>query len=243
MHIRTLHETHNTLVPPQTTHGGTLCTWVGWSIFLGEEGAVWELKWLSAGLCLLSDLFWNLSDLQRLAHTEGVVLFGKGLWIFWQNRGACCSLLFGLMSWRFDGKRVPPEELHQCWVTWTHLFLFQGNGSWTLGEGVWTERGLLRSLYILLIQLDTQWSPGIDAQYPCFNKVGVKVTYSCPVSPRQHSIDTTISVTWSLTNKKSMYCVHSTFLLWRETKPSYKSLSTELIVTLLTEKRFSYFDC
>lgn len=41
-----LHETHNTFVPPQTTHGGTLCSWVGWNIFLGEEGADWELKQL-----------------------------------------------------------------------------------------------------------------------------------------------------------------------------------------------------
>lgn len=106
-----LHETHNTLVPPQTTHGGTLCSWVGWTIF-GRGGGWPRAEATFCGAVLLSDLFWNLSDSRRLAHMEGVAAFGKRPRIFWQNRSqlqgqnVVCVSLWGcasLMSWRFDG--------------------------------------------------------------------------------------------------------------------------------------------
>ncbi len=140
-------KTHNTLVPPQTTHGGTLCSWVGWAIFVGGGG--WPgAEATFSGAVLLSDLFWNLSDSRRLAHVEGVVVFGKCPLIFWQNhsqlwgRNVVCLPLrscVSLMPWRFDGK----EKGHECCASagWLKLILFLEFRSWSLrarGRG-WAE--------------------------------------------------------------------------------------------------------
>ena len=121
-----LHETQNTLVPLQTTHGGTLCSWVGWTIF-GRGGGWPRAEATFCGAVLLSDLLWNLSDSLWLAHVEGAALFGKHPWIFWQNHSqlqgqnvVCVSLwvCLSLMSRRLDGRRGQPWVLHHCWGLW-----------------------------------------------------------------------------------------------------------------------------
>lgn len=133
----------------------------GVKYFFGRGGGWLRAEATFCSAVLLSDLFWNLSDLRRLAHMEGVVLFGKRLWIFWQNcsqlqgQNTVCVSLRGcssLVSWRFDRKGDNLKCHTYCWVISTHLFLFQGSRLWTLQEGEGTERGLLRGLYVMLVK-------------------------------------------------------------------------------------------
>lgn len=164
--ICTKHTTYLCLLKPPMEEHSVL----GWGEpFLGEEGADWERKWTFCGAVLLSDLFWNLSDLLRLAHMEGVALFGKHPWIFWQNcpqlrgQNVVCVSLWGcvsLMSWRSDRRREQLWVLHQCWVIRTHLFLFTGNGLWNRCGKKGTERGLFLfgGLYVIVVRLDTHIS-------------------------------------------------------------------------------------
>lgn len=127
----------NTLVPPQTTHGGTLCSWVGWTIF-GRGGGWPRVEATFCGAVLLSDLFWNLSDSRRLAHMEGVALFGKRPRIFWQNRSQLqgqnvVCVCFSLRQCKFDVMEIWWEGGGSLeWLE--HIsFYFQGTG-YEIGE-------------------------------------------------------------------------------------------------------------
>lgn len=191
-HICTKHTTYLCLLKPPMEEHSVL----GWGEpFLGEEGADRERKRTFCGAVLLSDLFWNLSDSQRLAHKKGVALFGKRPQIFWQNcsqlqgQNVVCVSLWGcvsLMSWRFDGRRRrggQPWVLHQCWVIRTHLFLFPGDGLWNWGGEERTGRGLLFGGLCVMVVLDTQCALDIFPEFPHFCKMGVNFTVfllSCP---------------------------------------------------------------
>lgn len=81
-----LYGKHNTLVPPRN-HPWRNTLFLGGKYFLWERrGPAESRSDFSAWLFCCSDLFWNLSDFRRLAHAEGVAVFGKRLWSFWQNR-------------------------------------------------------------------------------------------------------------------------------------------------------------
>lgn len=114
LHKKKQHTTHSCLLEPPMEEHSVL----GWGepfFFFGGGWGGWPRAEATsfAVLCCCLDLFWNVSDLRRLAHAEGVALFGKRLRIFWQN----CSQLQGqnvvvrlllwgcvsLMSWRFEG--------------------------------------------------------------------------------------------------------------------------------------------
>lgn len=80
-------KTRNTLAS-QTTHGGTPCSWVGWTTFWERRGQT-ESKFLWCCFSA-SDVFQNLPDSQRLAHTKAWCCLVKAHQFFffclWQNR-------------------------------------------------------------------------------------------------------------------------------------------------------------
>lgn len=121
----------NTLVPPQTTHGGTLCSWVGWTKFWVEEGAGRERK----RLFCIADWFASKSDSVWLVAIGSLGRRGSVWWVhadFWQNRSqlrglsAVCASHHGCVSLTGLVREVwSGGVLHQCWVIRAHPFWFE----------------------------------------------------------------------------------------------------------------------
>lgn len=118
-----LYGKHNTLVPPRN-HPWRNTLFLGGKYFLKERrGPAESRSDFSAWLFCCSDLFWNLSDFWRLAHAEGVAVFGKRLWIFLAKLfiavvtecGACPPqpprVCTGSTWWGFDRKRGGHPEV------------------------------------------------------------------------------------------------------------------------------------
>lgn len=189
-------------MPPQTTHGGTLCSWVGWSIYLfylfifvfwggGRLTENWSdfLQYAFAVRFVMKPVW-----LVAIGSLEGVLLFGKRLWIFWQSH----SQLQGQNAVLSPGTVTPVlgDKNASLFILPEQVTNFERRGVSSL---------LWRSLYVMLVLLDTVSSQHKATHSPVSIKWREKLQYSCSVSLQLHCIYTRAAVTCRLMNKKLMY--------------------------------------